>query len=202
MLHLRKFFFILILISMAFLNSPGVVWGENNNLMTTDKQGEECFREARNFLRGLGMTIPRDILLKFRPEEEIQVQYISGGGRSISVGGYYQSHSPETIWIVNGQTRTRTIADMVHELTHAWQSDNCPLQDRMITEGLAVWCQYKALLSMGDSSYAKSMEKWDDPDYGGGLRLFLAIEKKDGIQGVIKFAKKETKPPKWYKDKP
>ena len=172
----------------------------NADIITTQAQGEECFKEARNILKGLGMVIPREILLKVRPRDEVQVHYVSGGGLAIGVGGYYQSHGPEQIWIVKGQSRNRTISDMVHELTHAWQSTECPLQDRTIKEGLAVWCQYKALIQLGEKDLANRLTKWKDPDYGGGLRLFLRVEKKGGVPAVLEYAKKTRKPPKGYDD--
>ena len=169
-------------------------------IILTQEQGEECFKEARNLLATLSITIPREILLKVRPKDEVQTHLANAGGRSISVGGYYQPYNPEQIWIVSGRTKNQTISDMAHELTHAWQSTECPLQDRTIKEGLAVWCEYKILIMLGEKAMAQRLTLWEDPDYGGGLRLFLKVEKEGGIPAVLEYAKKTKKPPKGYDD--
>lgn len=166
-----------------------------SGIIENDAQGETVFREARAYLARLGVIIDRDILLKVRPYDEIQVQHCSTGGRSISVGGYYRPYDPETIWIVAGQSRVDTAADMVHELTHAWQSTNAPQQDRMISEGFAMWCQYKVLLMMGQEKKASYLLGITDPDYGDGLRLYIGIEAKGGLPAVLEFAKTATKQP-------
>jgi len=165
-----------------------------DSVIKDDADGLPCFQEARRLLASIGVTIPRDILLKVRPREEVQVQYISSGGRSIQVGGYYQPCDPEQIWIIAGQSRISTIADMAHELAHAWQSTYAPPQDRTITEGFAMWCEYKVLLLLGAREKAASLLRLDDEDYGKGLRLFLAIESKSGASGVLEYAKTATKP--------
>ncbi|MHC9539620.1 MAG: hypothetical protein AB9903_08870 [Vulcanimicrobiota bacterium] len=164
------------------------------NVIKDDADGLPCFQEARRLLASIGVTIPREILLKVRPREEVQVQYISTGGRSIQVGGYYQPCDPEQIWIIAGQSRIGTIADMAHELAHAWQSTYAPSQDRTITEGFAMWCEYKVLFLLGAKEKAASLLRLDDEDYGKGLKLFLSIESKSGSSGVIEYAKTATKP--------
>lgn len=168
--------------------------------ITTQEQGDECFAEARKLLTSLGITIPRQILLKVRPQDEVQTHLANAGGRTVKVGGYYQPYGPEQIWIVAGQTRNQTISDMTHELAHAWQSTECPLQDRTIKEGFAVWCEYKILIMLGEKVLAKQLTLREDPDYGGGLRLFLKVEKEGGIPAVLEYAKKTKQPPKGYDD--
>jgi hypothetical protein len=164
-----------------------------------DIEGAICLQESRKILATLGVTVEREILLKVRPRQEVQVHFVSSGGRSISVGGYYQAFSPETIWIVAGLDRNRTIADIAHELAHAWQSTNCPPQDRTITEGFATWCGHKTLLYLGERQQAARLEALDDEDYGRGLKLFLSIEAKGGPKAVLDFAKTAVKVPEGHK---
>jgi hypothetical protein len=164
-----------------------------------DAEGMICLQEARRILASMGITVDREILLKVRPREEVQVHFVSGGGRSISVGGYYQAISPETIWIIAGRPKNRTIPDIAHELAHAWQSSNCPQQDRTITEGFATWCGYKACLYLGERGLAQALASLDDEDYGRGLKIFLAVESKSGLVGVLNYAKTATKVPEGQK---
>ncbi|GEM_PF-1444795 len=159
-----------------------------------DAEGLSCFLEAKRLLSSIGISIPREILLKVRPREEVQVQYINAGGRSIMVGGYYQPYGPEEIWIVAGQSRIDAIGDMAHELAHAWQSTYAPPQDRTIREGFATWCEYKVLILLDAKEKAAALLKLDDEDYGKGLKLYLRIEAKSGNSGVIEYAKTATKP--------
>lgn len=159
-----------------------------------DADGAVLFRQVRQICAGMGLAVPRDILLKVRPQDEVQVQYISGGGRSIEVGGYYQAYNPETIWIVAGQPQAETAACMAHEFAHAWQSTEAPLQDRTVVEGFARWVEYHVLLQLGDESRAQGLARSPDPDYGGGLRLFLELERRGGTPAVMKAARTARKP--------
>lgn len=167
----------------------------NAEVIQNDEQGEAVFKVARTFMARLGVAVDREILLKVRPYDEVQVQHCSTGGRAISVGGYYQPYDPETIWIVSGQSRNRTMADMAHELAHAWQSTNAPSQDRKLKEGFAMWCEYHVLLMVGETAEASSLLKIDDPDYGDGLRLFLDLERKSGAPAVVEYERTATQPP-------
>ncbi|MDQ7826059.1 MAG: hypothetical protein RDV48_24870 [Candidatus Eremiobacteraeota bacterium] len=162
--------------------------------ITTDEQGTACCKEAKRILGLLGVKIDRDILIMVRPYDEVQVQHNSGGGRAVEVGGYYQSHSPESIWIVAGLSRSKAIAVLAHELAHAWQSSNSPLQDRTLKEGFAEWCKWKTLLALGELSLAGRLLSLDDPDYGRGFKIFCNVEEKGGIPAVIQYARTATKP--------
>jgi hypothetical protein len=192
--RLKKLFYQIVL---TFLVCSWVIYSTPvfAEIIDTQEKGEACFKEVRNVLSKLGISVNRNILLKMRTKQEVQVHFISTGGRSIQVGGYYQPFNPETIWIIINQQKVNTIADQAHELTHAWQSSNCPLQDRMLTEGFAMYCEYKFLQAIGEKAFAESLLRIKDPDYGDGLRLFVEVEKKNGVQGAIEYAKKTTKPP-------
>jgi hypothetical protein len=185
-------FSMLILFTLPITCADGA--GRNDEVIVNDAQGEECLADAKRVLASLGVTVDRTILLKVRPREEVQVHFNSTGSRNISVGGYYQAFNPETIWMVAGHSKTRTTSDIAHELAHAWQSSNCPLQDRIITEGFATWCGFKTALMLGDRDFASRILGITAPDYAEGLKLFLAVEKKEGIPGVIQFARTATKP--------
>ncbi|MFP4498786.1 MAG: hypothetical protein ACLFQV_11290 [Vulcanimicrobiota bacterium] len=166
----------------------------------TQEEAEKIFKDVRSRLAKLGISLDREILLKLRTVDEIHVQHNSTGGRAVNIGGYYQPFNPETIWIIQDKSREYTYGVLAHEFGHAWQSSNAPLQDRMIKEGFAEWCEYQILKSLGASHCLKQMENNPDPDYGGGLRLFLAVEKKEGLKGLLEFARTQQNPPDWFKD--
>lgn len=197
------FIFLCLLMVFIFNGTAGAEEASSKvqkDAVTTQEQGEECFKEARRLLTSLGLTIPRQILLRVRPQDEVQTHLANAGGRTVKVGGYYQPYGPEQIWIVAGQSKNQTISDMTHELAHAWQSTECPLQDRTIKEGFAVWCEYKILVMLGEKAMAHELTLRADPDYGGGLRLFLKVEKEGGVPAVLEYAKKTKQPPKGYDD--
>ncbi len=163
--------------------------------VTDDATAQALFNQARGELSALGLTIPRDILLHLRTADELNVQLHSTGGLSIEADGFYQPYNPECVWIVSGHDRLYTEGVMAHELTHAWQSTEAPQQDRTVTEGFATWVQYHVLQHIGDPSDADQLTYRSDIDYGKGLHFFLDLEKREGIDAVVHFARTESKIP-------
>ncbi len=155
---------------------------------------ESLYGEVKGFLaRELGgLTIAPAPPVQLADKDELQTKF-TRSGRSLDVGGFYQPYNPEMIYILSGLTPIETAATLVHEYTHAWQSRNCPLQDRALTEGFATWVQYHYLMSVGESPKAYRLTRHHDPDYGASLRALLAKEKKLGKAGVIKFARTSDK---------
>jgi len=165
-------------------SAPPVVSGESEALA--------LYAQARQHLVGMGLKIPRDIPLKYRTRDEVMVENNSTGGRTIDLDGFYRPYNPEEIWIVSGLSVPRTLGAMAHELTHAWQSTESPLQDRKLKEGFARWIQYKVMVSQGYDEVAAGLRSEPDPDYGGGLRALLEIEERQGPAAVIEVARKKT----------
>jgi hypothetical protein len=190
----KKFLLIFAIVLLIFAASD--IFPVYGDKIETQEQGEECFRIARDHLKKMGIVIDRKILLFMRPWEEVQVHFVSGGGLAKTVGGFYQPRDPESIWIIVGRSKNMTISDMSHELAHAWQVTNTPIQDRMLVEGFATWCQYKVMKTLGYAGFAEDIFKLGDPDYSEGLRLFMELERKRGVKGVVEYAKTATKPPK------
>jgi len=162
-----------------------------NNAVTTNAEGEECLSIARNFLAGYGITVNRKIPVEVCSLEIFQGHHtVISGGTGSDVGGYYQAFAPESIWIITGYSREYAIGILAHELAHAWQSTEAPAkQNKMLKEGFATWCQYKMLLALGAKSMANALFSLSDPDYSQGLKTYLNVEAKSGIQGVINYAR-------------
>ena len=127
-------------------------------------------------------------------KDEIQTKFTSSG-RSMEVAGFYQPYNPERILVLSGMSPERCAATIVHEYTHAWQSRNCPSQDRALTEGFASWIEYRYLMAQGRRHEALQLTRRRDSDYGESLVKLLKLEKELGVAGVVAFAKKETKLP-------
>lgn len=175
-------FIITISVSFAFAQ---------NNTITTNAQGEECLSVARNILANYGIKVDRNIPVEVCTLSVFQGHHtVISGGTGDDVGGYYQAFGPESIWIITGYSREYAIGVIAHELAHAWQSTESPAkQSKLLKEGFATWCQYKTLMALGAKAYMKMLFYLSDGDYSKGLGIFLGIEAKSGIKGVIDYAR-------------
>lgn len=159
--------------------------------ITTNTQGEECLSIARNFLAGYGITVNRKIPVEVCSLSVFQGHHtLISGGTGDDIGGYYQAFAPESIWIITGYSREYAIGVIAHEFAHAWQSTEAPArQNKTLKEGFATWCQYKMLMALGAQSIANALFSLSDSDYSRGLRIYLDVEAKSGISGVINYAR-------------
>ncbi|HEY3997604.1 MAG TPA: basic secretory protein-like protein [Candidatus Xenobia bacterium] len=171
----------LIVLSVAAVRAADVI--------TDDAAAQALFKQAYAIMAEMGLKIDRDILLNFRTRDELNTENAGHGGRTLELNGFYRAYNPESVWVVSGLTKSETIGVMVHELTHAWQSTESPQQDRKLTEGFARWVEYHTYLKIGDADTARTIQEDPDPDYGGGLRYLLDLEKKQGIPAVVQFAR-------------
>jgi hypothetical protein len=168
------------------------VMADEPQMVGDEAQAHKVFVRARAGLGALGLTIPREIPLKFRTRDELMVENNGTGGRTIELDGFYRPYNPEEVWIVSGLPYGRTLGAMAHELTHAWQTTESPMQDRKLQEGFAMWVEYKVLVADGFPSLASRLTRSSDPDYGGGLRYLLEVEQKKGTAGVLEIARTKT----------
>ena len=158
-------------------------------------QLEGIYDRVKGFLRTEGLLVPKPPPVKLADKDEIQTKF-TASGRSMDVAGFYSPYNPEEIFILSGQSPEECASTMAHEYTHAWQSRNCPSQDRAVKEGFASWVEYHYLISAGRQGEAQSLTRKSDPDYGASLVVLLEMEKKVGKKGVIEFAKTATALPK------
>jgi hypothetical protein len=156
--------------------------------VTEESEAVALLARARKCLAGLGIVVERDILLKLRTRAELEIENNSQGGRTIELNGFYQPYNPECIWVASGTSEMETLATLSHELTHAWQSTHAPQQDRKLAEGFARWCEYHVLRDAGEPEMASALRRSADPDYGGGLRFLLELERSQGFHAVVEYA--------------
>lgn len=157
--------------------------------ITSEADALALFAQAKRDLVALGLPLSRDLPLKFRTRDEVSVENNGNGGRTMEIDGFYRPYNPEEIWVVSGLSAARTLGVMAHEMTHCWQSDNAPLQDRKLKEGFAQWVQYHVLLNEGYTSAAYLLTRSGDDDYLGGLLALLEVEKQRGVKRVIELAR-------------
>lgn len=178
---------------LVLLAVPSVQAQSSDPPVTREEDAQALFGRARRGLAALGLAVSRDILLKLRTPDELNVENAGNGGRALEVEGFYRPYNPESIWVVCGMSTSRTLGVLAHELTHAWQSDNAPLQDRKLKEGFARWVQYHVLRNEGFVAEALALTRSGDDDYRGGLLALLEIEKQRQVRGVIELARTAQK---------
>lgn len=94
-------------------------------------------------------------------------------------------YEPAGLFIEHPMPRSIAYGVVVHELTHLWQWHNWPRDLALtLTEGLAMWVEYQALLDAGAIHAARDAERYGDPVYGLGFRVALAVEKDVGFDRV------------------
>lgn len=155
------------------------------------EQIETIYREVQayicNSFGGIAVTPPP--FVKIVDLDEISFQFNEGSGRNMEIVGFYRPYDPEQIYILSGYQAITCASTLCHEYTHAWQSRNCPPQDRALKEGFASWVQYKYLLSKRENKKAECIRNSTQPDYGDGVRKCLELESKLGIPGLIEYVK-------------
>ena len=154
----------------------------------TQAQGAPIETEVQGFLKGLlGYSAPPP--LQIVDKDELQTRFTSSG-RSMEVAGFYRPYNPEMVYIMSGKTALEDGGVLAHELTHAWQTRNCPQQDRALVEGFASWVEYQYFMSHNASERAEAMKRNSDPDYGASLVDLLDREKRMGRPAFLAWVRK------------
>lgn len=157
-----------------------------------DGEARLLYSEVRSYVARLIKGKQRVPDIQVVDKDELQTKMIESG-RAIQVLGFYRAYNPEMIYVLSGHSKSELAPIVAHEYVHAWQSDNCPQQDRAMTEGFATWVQYKYLISQGRVTEARGLLSTGRPDYDDGLNACLKLEKQKGISGLLKFVTTEGK---------
>ena len=165
---------------------------------TIDKEEDAkvIYAQAKAFVARYKMSVPRDVIMRFETRDQIKADYSRSGRSGEHTRAYYQPHSPECICIPEGLEETEFFATAVHELTHAWQSSECPIQDRGVVEGAAYWMTSKAYAQKGRTDRAvrclNRCSGTDPIECKVATKLELLYREK-GIDEVIKYLKTTTR---------
>ncbi len=157
-----------------------------------DGQARVFYNEVRTWVARLIGGKQRVPDIQVVDKDEIQTKMVESG-RAVQVLGFYRAYNPEMIYVLSGHSKPELAPIVAHEYVHAWQSENCPAQDRSLTEGFATWVQYKYLMSQGKTVEARGLINSGRPDYDEGLNACLKIEKQKGVKGLLKYVTTETK---------
>lgn len=166
----------------------------------THNQLAYVYQDAVAQLKAMGIVITRTVdNLTIMDQKTLEMSYYNTKNKeyvpSGGVGGFYSFSSNQKgfasrIFVLNGLSYERALAVLCHELTHAWQIDNCPLDQRLVyKEGFAQWVAYKVMLTRGYTDEANILLSSRDAVYGEGLRFMINVEAYYGARGTIDYVK-------------
>ena len=102
-------------------------------------------------------------------------------------GLFYRKGDDYNIYVLYGLRKKDLIGAIAHEITHAWQAENCSenlqLED---LEGFAQWVAYYTLIYFDYKRFARNMLSGNSV-YATGLRKMLEIEKHGGSEAVFDY---------------
>ena len=159
-------------------------------------RGQELFGRVAGVVAGqlgLGLNVGADFTLV--DHQHLQRLAAEGDGASDAdparvVGLFARKGHKRVMYLLSGLPQILLIQVAAHEWAHAWQGENCPLlRDPLVREGFAEWVAYKALQALGAVKKMALMEQQDGL-YGDGLRKMLALERRDGVAGVLDFCRR------------
>lgn len=185
-----------IFLIIIILLSLNLSFGENYNRTVNDiSEAEELLNIAKNYLQtNFGMIISGKINLQVVSASKLDELY-HGIYRGSEIGLYQQDFGGHHIYIMQGLSRDKCLSTIAHEYTHAWQHENCPLnQDIRLKEGFARWIEVKILRLDGAYQLALDIERSLDPVYGYGLKILIKIEESQGERAVINYVKTALAP--------
>lgn len=128
------------------------------------------------------------IVDKYAFNSKIKTSGLLGDVHGLTIG-YRGGRSDFHIYIIQGLPPDDTLTTVVHECGHVWQMFNAAGNlDSLHKEGFCEWLSYKVNKGLGHAQQVELLEKKKDNVYGKGLRYYLEIEKRGGVQGVLQEA--------------
>jgi hypothetical protein len=186
-------FLLIVFFTLAFTNQINAA----NSFSSVENMGqaETVLKEAQNILQAkFNMTFRYPIIVKLVSGKELDEIAKNSKYKGAIVGLHTFREGKHQVFMMNNVGRDNFFGTLCHELTHGWQSENCPSQDIVLKEGTAVWVEYKCLLQYGAVIKARNLsERIADPVYGVGYRFVQKIEDKYGEKKVLDEVKKLQK---------
>jgi hypothetical protein len=185
---------ILLIIIMLVFAMPLIAQAASDIPLVIEKPEQAKVMQSRalSMLKGkLGMSYRLPIEVKLVTGAEIDKKISDSPYKGNSTGIYCFENGKHVVYMMKDTGSDDFFGVICHELTHAWQSENCPGQDIILKEGLAQWVQYKCL--MWDGAYIKANainQNLADPVYGVGYRFVQRLEDKYKEKGVLEAVKK------------
>ncbi len=136
---------------------------------------------------GMGIRIKHDIKYSLQDKDFLKTKSKDMHGDLNAL--FYRKGDDYNIYVLYGLRKKDLIGAIAHEITHAWQAENCEndlqLED---LEGFAQWAAYHTLLYFDYEQLAKNMRSGSST-YANGLRKMLEIEKHGGSNAVFVYIK-------------
>lgn len=150
-------------------------------IIKNDADLNAIYSEAQQILlKNFGMALRLPVKMQVVTAKKLDELY-SGKYRGAEIGLYRYGNSGHEIYIMSDQEKDSALATLIHEMTHAWQTEACPRnQDIVVKEGFARWIEYKSLDKIGAYVLANSIKQHADPVYGVGFKKMLEWEDKVG----------------------
>lgn len=136
-----------------------------------------------------GMTMEIEHNINYAVQDEKFLEKKSKGMSKDINGMFYRKGNDYNVYVLYGLRKKDLIWVLAHEITHAWQAENC--SDRLTDEereGFAQWIAYKTALNFGYRQYSENMREGDSI-YSTGLNRMIDIEKKGGFRAVFDYIK-------------
>lgn len=198
---IKRTFNLILMLAVMFFLTPGISKGTNffeikqgeqkyQTVITTKEQATPIFDKMRSYLYyKMNMTVLYPYVMDIVSAEELDricpKQY-----RGVEIGLYRFEGTFHHIYILNNLAVDDFLGTAAHEFTHAWQTENCPPDQNLITkEGFADWVAYKVLQFDGAINTSQGIFYRSDPVYGQGFKTMIQLDDKSGIQAVINYVK-------------
>jgi len=143
-------------------------------------------KQALSYLDSkMGIRIKHDIKYSLQDKDFLKTK--SKDMHGDLNGLFYRKGDDYNIYVLYGLRKKDLIGAIAHEITHAWQAENCShslqLED---LEGFAQWVAYHTLVYFDYERFARNMPSGNSA-YATGLRKMLEIEKHGGSRAVFDY---------------
>lgn len=177
----------------------------NERAIIDVKQIEKIMEEVKGLLaRHLDMTVETPYTLRvealnnnsFMDAKKAKLGHAAGSPLTGSELGLYRlsqdsNGSKSEIFLLYGLPIELIYETAAHEYAHAWQAENCPLnQSSEIREGFAQWVAGQVLALKGYSTALEKLEARRDRPYGTGYQRIKSVENTLGREALIEYVKK------------
>lgn len=163
-------------------------------------EAEKVLQEAQRVMKQrLGMEIhtPFELVLEaLNAKGQVAAslaKMTEGNGSPLGgaeLGLFRRQGNDFTIYLLYGMPEEIMLETAAHELTHAWQAENCPDdQSDRIREGFPQWVAAQVLRVKGHGKTFAKLEGRSDHPYGTGYQFMKGIAKRYGTRGLVKRVK-------------
>lgn len=145
-------------------------------------------KQVISYLDGrLGIRIEHSIKYSLQDKDFLKMKAKNTHGDLNAL--FYRKGDDYNIYVLYGLRKKDLIGAIAHEITHAWQAENCGSNLRHEDqEGFAQWAAYHTLLYFDYEQFAMNLRSGTS-DYASGLRKMLEIEKHAGSKAVFDYIK-------------